>query len=127
MSDNIQENQPCYWTIGTGPGSAGSSSAYWPADARGANTGARSTSVFATQYPNARVQTIVLVPGTTGDYVTVSDAGGAVVGVFKAGGVETHAWDIGGDVGVRCANGFQFTVTSAGAASGTAYVYWRFD
>ena len=116
MSDNIYENQPCYWASTT------SGTEVYPSDTVGGATATtRSASVFNGGYRNARIQTIALIPNATGDVATVYDDAGNAIGTFKAGGTETHTWDIGGDVGVFAANGFKFK-TSAG----TATVFWRY-
>jgi len=85
---------------------------------------ASDASVFNGTFRNARIQTVVFTPAASGDTVTVQDDAGNVIGVFKAGGTETHSWDIGGDVGVLAVGGFKFSISAAAAGAG-ATIFWR--
>ena len=120
MAENIYDDQPCYWTTNA------TTSLRYPSDTiGGAAAATRAASVFNGTFRNARIQTVVFTPAATGHTVTVQDDAGNVIGVFKAGGTETHSWDIGGDVGVLAVGGFKFSISNAGSLGEGATIFWR--
>lgn len=120
MAENIHDDQPCYWTTNI------TTNLRYPSDTiGGAAAATRAASVFNGTFRNARIQTVVFTPATGGDTVTVQDDGGNVIGVFKAGGTETHSWDIGGDVGVLAVGGFKFSISATAAVGQGATIFWR--
>ena len=120
MAENIYDDQPCYWTTNA------TTNLRYPSDTvGGAAAATRAASVFNGTFRNARIQTVVFTPAASGNTVTVQDDAGNVIGVFKAGGTETHSWDIGGDVGVLAVGGFKFTISATAGAGEGATIFWR--
>lgn len=121
MSENIFDNQPCYFTKVTG-----SAGPHYATDQVGSSSTTVGNNIFRSQYKNAILQTIVVTPSAgASELVTLSygEAGAQTIHIFRTSGIqETHAWDLGGDAGVYAPGGFNITLGTAGTQ---VTLFWR--